>query len=161
MNIINFNILINTFGNIHYLCYYFDNLEDFKRKLKFAEKSQIELYQKILDLLEIPKLILKINELYQKKIFFSKNKNISQKNKVSTLLSDIRELNIEKEILILIEFFCDFIQYENIEQHIINGSENDEYSTMIEIKEMLEQNELEKNNIYVENLSAKKFYYFQ
>ena len=148
----------NTFGNIHYLCYYFDNLEDFKRKLKFAEKSQIELYQKILDLLEIPKLILKINKLYQKKIFFSKNKNISQKNKVSTLLSDIRELNIEKEILILIEFFCDFIQYENIEQHIINGSENDEYSTMIEIKEMLEQNELEKNNIYVENLSAKKFY---
>ena len=148
----------NTFGNIHYLCYYFDNLEDFKTKLKFAEKSQIELYQKILDILEIPNLILKVNKLYQKKLFFSKNKNISQKTKISTLLSDIRELDIENDIFILIEFFCDFIQYENIEQHIINGSENDEYSTMIEIKEMLEQNELEKNKIYLDNLSAKKFY---
>ena len=148
----------NSFGNIHYLCYYFDNLEDFKTKLKFAEKSQIELYQKILDILEIPQLILKVNKLYQKKFFFTKNKNISQKNKISILLSDIRELDLEKDIFILIEFFCDFIQYENIEQHIINGSENDEYSTMIEIKEMLEQNELEKNNIYLDNLSAKKFY---
>ena len=148
----------NTFGNIHYLCYYFNNLEDFKTKLKFAEKSQIELYQKILNILEMPKLILKVNGLYQKKLFFTKNKDISQKNKLSTLLSDIRELEIEKDIFILIEFFCDFIQYENIEQLIINGSESDEYSTIIEIKEMLEQNELEKNNIYLNNLSAKKFY---
>ena len=148
----------NTFGNIHYLCYYFNNLEDFKTKLKFAEKSQIELYQKILNILEMPKLILKVNGLYQKKLFFTKNKDISQKTKLSTLLSDIRELEIEKDIFILIEFFCDFIQYENIEQLIINGSESDEYSTIIEIKEMLEQNELEKNNIYLNNLSAKKFY---
>ena len=148
----------NTFGNIHYLCYYLDNLEDYKTKLKFGEKSQIDLYQKILDILEVPKLFLKLNKLYQKKNFFSKAKNISQKRRVSTLLSDIKELKIEKEILILIEFFCDFIQYEDIEQKIINGSENDEYSTMIEIKEMLEQNELEKNNSYVQDLSVKKFY---
>ena len=103
-------------------------------------------------------MFLKLNKLYQKKNFFSKNKNISQKRRVSTLLSDIKELKIEKEILILIEFFCDFIQYEDIEQKIINGSENDEYSTMIEIKEMLEQNELEKHNLYVQDLSVKKFY---
>ena len=148
----------NSFGNIHYLCYYLDNLEDFKTKLKFGEKSQIDLYQKILDILEVPKLLLNLNKLYQKKNYFSKNKNISQKRKVSTLLSDIRELKIEKDILILIEFFCDFIQYEDIEQKIINGSENDEYSTIIEIKEMLEQKELEKNNLYVEDLSVKKFY---
>ena len=147
----------NSFGNIHYLCYYLDNLEDYKTKLKFGEKSQIDLHQKILDILEVPKLILKLNKLYQKKNYFSKNKNIPQKKRVSTLLSDIKELKIEKEILILIEFFCDFIQYEDIEQKIINGSENDEYSTMIEIKEILEQNELEKN-LYVQDLSVKKFY---
>ena len=35
------------------------NFEDFKTKLKFAEKSQIDLYQKILDILEIKNLILK------------------------------------------------------------------------------------------------------
>ena len=148
----------NTFGNIHYLSYYLDNLEDFKSKLKFAEKSQIDLYQKLLDILEVPNLILNINKLKSKKIFFLKNKNIPQKSRVSTILSDIREFKIQNDILILIEFFCDFIQYENIEQRIINGSENDEYSTLIEIKEMLEENELEKYNIYVQDLSVKKFY---
>jgi len=148
----------NTFGNIHYLCYYFDNLEDFKTKLKFAEQSQIDLYKKILDILEIPKLILNINKIKQKSNFFIKHKNISQKIRVSSLLSEFREFNMEKDILILIEFFCDFIQYENIEQEIINGSENDEYSTLIEIKELLEQKELEKNHVFISDLSVKKFY---
>ena len=148
----------NTFGNLHYLCYYFDNLEDFKTKLKFAEESQIELYQKILDILEVPKLILNLNKLKQKQNYFIQNKNISQKSRVSTLLSDINELKIESELFFLIEFFCDFIQYEDIEQLIINGSENDEYSTLIEIKELLEQNELKKNHLFVQDLSVKKFY---
>ena len=148
----------NTFGNIHYLCYYINNLEDFKTKLKFAEKSQIDLYQKILDILEVPDLFLNVNKLSQKKNFFIKNKNFTQKIRVSTLLSDIRELKIEKQIFVLIEFFCDFIQYEDIEQRVINGSENDEYSTLIEIKELLEQKELEKNHLYVQDLSVKKFY---
>ena len=44
---------VTSFGNFHYLCYYLDNLEDFKSKLKFAEKSQIDLYQNILDILEV------------------------------------------------------------------------------------------------------------
>ena len=148
----------NTFGNIHYLSYYLDNLEDFKTKLKFADQSQIELYQNILDILEIPKLILNINKLKQKKDFFIKNKNISHKAKVNKLISDIKDLKIEKDIFILIEFFCDFIQYEDIEQLIINGSENDEYSALIELKELLEQIELKKNNLYLQDLSAKKFY---
>ena len=148
----------NTFGNMHYLSYYLDNLEDFKTKLKFAEESQVELYQKILDILEVPKLILNLNKLKQKQNYFIQNKNISQKNRVSTLLSDISELKIESEIFFLIEFFCDFIQYEDIEQLIINGSENDEYSTLIEIKELLEQNELKRNHLFVQDLSVKKFY---
>ena len=149
----------NTFGNIHYLSYYLDNLEDFKIKLKFAEQSQIDLYQNILDILEVPKLILSLNKLKQKEYFFFKNKkNISHKTKVSTLISDIKDLKMEKDIFILIEFFCDFIQYENIEQLIINGSENDEYSALIELKELLEQIELKKNKLYVQDLSTKKFY---
>ena len=126
--------------------------------MKFAEQSQIDLYKKILDILEIPKLILNINKIKQKSNFFIKHKNISQKIRVSSLLSEFREFNMEKDILILIEFFCDFIQYENIEQEIINGSENDEYSTLIEIKELLEQKELEKNHVFISDLSVKKFY---
>ena len=154
---------IKNFGDFHYLCYYIDNFEDFKTKLKFAEKSQIDLYQKILDILEIKNLILKSNFLKQKKEENeNENKNlmddISQKNKVSSLLLLIKELNIDKDILILIEFFCDFIIYENIEQVVINGAMNDEYSMLIEIKEILEMIEFGKKNSNINDLSNKKYY---
>ena len=157
---------IKNFGDFHYLCYYVDIFEDFKSKLKFAEKTQIDLYQKILDILEIKNLILKSNILKKKKDENEKEKennyimnNISQKIKVSSLLLLIKELNLDKDILILIEFFCDFIIYENIEQVVINGALNDEYSTLIEIKEILELIELDKNKNKSNNdLSNKKYY---
>lgn len=156
--------IFDSFGNFHYLCYYFDNLEDFKNKLKFAEKSQIDLYQKILNILEIRKLILMSNYLKLKKEENEKNKNQSlindnsTKNKVSSLLLFMKELNMDKDIFILIEFFCDFIIYENMEQIVINGSFSDEYSTLIEIKEILEQIELDRNNLSIKDLSNKKYY---
>ena len=150
-----------NFGKFHYLCFYFDNFEDFKKKLIFAEKSQIDLYQKILNILEIKELILKSNYLKQKKDE-KENKNliedISQKNKVSSLLMIMKELKIDKKIFILIEFFCDFIIFENMEHIVINEALNDEYSTIIEIKEILELIELDKNNVNKNNLSNKKFY---
>ena len=154
---------INSFGEFHYLCYYYDNYEDFKKKLIFAEKSQIDLYQKILDILEVKNLILKSNFLKQKKEENEKNnKNLmndnSLKKKVSSMLLLMKELEIDKDILILIEFFCDFIKYEDMEQVVINGSLNDEYSTLIEIKEILEQIELDKNNLTVKDLSNQKYY---
>ena len=43
-----------------------------------------------------------------------------------------------------------------MEQVVINGSFNDEYSTIIEIKEILEQIELDKNNLKIKDLSYKK-----
>ena len=156
--------IFNSFGNFHYLCYYFDNLEDFKNKLKFAEKSQIDLYQKILNILEIRKLILMSNYLKLKKEENEKKNNQSlisdnsTKNKVSSLLLFMKELNMDKDIFILIEFFCDFIIYENMEQIVINGSFSDEYSTLIEIKEILEQIELDRNNLSIKDLSNKKYY---
>ena len=154
---------VTSFGNFHYLCYYLDNLEDFKSKLKFAEKSQIDLYQNILDILEVKSLILKSNYLKKKK---EENENLyknmgddnSQKNRVSSLLLFMKELKIDKYVLILIEFFCDFIIYEDMEQVVINGSFNDEYSMLIEIKEILEQTELDKNNLRIKDLSFKKYY---
>ncbi len=154
---------IDSFGEFHYLCYYIDNLEDFKKKLIFAEKTQIDLYKNILDILDIKKLILKSNFLKNKKEEYeNKNKNIldeiSQKNKVSSLLLLMKELKIDKDILILIEFFCDFIIYEDMEQVVINGALQDEYSTLIEIKEILELFELNKNNLSIKDLSNKKYY---
>ena len=153
----------NSFGEFHCLCYYLDILEDFKSKLKFAEKSQIDLYQNILDILEIKKLILKSNLLKQKKEEYEKKyKNLmndnSQKDRVSSLLLFLKDLQIDKDIFILIEFFCDFIIYEDMEQVAINGALNDEYSTLIEIKEILEQMELDKNNLSLKDLSNKKYY---
>jgi hypothetical protein len=155
--------IIKTFGNFHYLCYYIDNLEDFKYKLKFAEKSQVELYKNILNILTSQKLILMSNFLKKKKEENeNKNNNIltddnSAKNKVSSILLFVKEINLDKEILVLIEFFCDFIKYENMEQIVINGSVKDEYSSIIEIKEILEQIELEKNNLDMKDLSNEKY----
>ena len=155
---------IKTFGNFHYLCYYIDNLEDFKHKLKFADKSQVEHYKNILNILDNQKLILMSNFLKKKK---EENENKtskiltndnSAKNKVSSILLFVKEINLDKDILVLIEFFCDFIKFENMEQIVINGSLNDEYSSIIEIKEILEQIELEKNNLNVKDLSNEKYY---
>jgi hypothetical protein len=154
---------VKTFGNFHYLCYYMDNLEDFKSKLKFADKSQVELYKNILNILDSQKLILMSNFLKKKKEENeNKNNNIltddnSAKNKVSSILLFVKEINLDKEILVLIEFFCDFIKYENMEQIVINGSVKDEYSSIIEIKEILEQIELEKNNLDMKDLSNEKY----
>ena len=152
---------IKTFGNFHYLCYYIDNLEDFKYKLKFADKSQIELYKNILNILDNKKLILMSNFLKKKKEEYEnknrkdlRNENYS-KNKVSSILMFIKEINLDKDIFVLIEFFCDFIKFEKMEQIVINGSFNDEYSSIIEIKEVLEQIELYKNT---KDLSNEKYY---
>jgi hypothetical protein len=140
-----------------------DNLEDFKSKLKFADKSQVELYKNILNILDSQKLILMSNFLKKKKEEDeSKNSKIvtndnSAKNKVSSILLFVKEINLDKEILVLIEFFCDFIKYENMEQIVINGSVKDEYSSIIEIKEILEQIELEKNNLDMKDLSNEKY----
>jgi len=155
---------IKTFGNFHYLCYYIDNLENFKQKLKFADKSQVELYKNILNILDSQKLVLMSNFLKKKKDEDDggEKKNLindnSSKNKVSSILLFVKEINLDKDIIVLIEFFCDFIKFENMEQIVINGSVNDEYSSIIEIKEILEQIELEKNNLNVKDLSNEKYY---
>ena len=155
---------VKTFGNFHYLCYYMDNLEDFKSKLKFADKSQVELYKNILNILDSQKLILMSNFLKKKKEE-EENKNSknltndnSAKNKVSSILLFIKEINLDKDIFVLIEFFCDFIKFENMEQIVINGSFTDEYSSIIEIKEILEQIELDKNNLNGKDLSNEKYH---
>lgn len=149
----------------HFLCYYFDILEDFKNKLIFAKKSEIELYQKILSILEVKNLVLKSNILLHKKEEENKMKkgrnnffgNNLGKLKVDSSLQFFNELNIKKDIFVLIEFFYDFIKYENIEQLIIDNSLNGEYSVLIELKEILEQNELNKKNFTINDLSTRKY----
>ena len=156
---------IKIYKKIHLLCIYAEYLNDFINKLKFADKKQIILYKKIIEILKIKKLLFKSNILQKKREnVFSKNKkndlineNI-KKSRISAQLEFLKELNINTEILILIEFFCDFIIYEDIEQYIIDNSGNDDYSNLIELKEILEQIEFEKNNNTVKNLSSKRYY---
>ena len=156
---------IKIFNKMHLLCFYFDYLEDFKSKIKYADKTQNELYSKIIEILKMQKLIILSNVL-QKKLE-KNNENIKKndsvddnckKNKVSNLLLFIKDIDLNYEIFLLIEFFCDFIIYEDIEQLVINGSDSEEYSTLIILKEILEQIEFDKNNLSVKDLSNRKYY---
>ena len=110
------------------------------------------------------KLILKSNYLY-KKIKSNKIKDNKvelseyKKFKINNEIKSIKELNITKEFLVLIEFLCDYIIYEKIEDIIINNSSAGEYSYLIELKETLEEAEFQvnKNNLLSSSLSALKF----
>ena len=60
----------------------------------------------------------------------------------------------------LIEFLCDYIIYEKIEEVVINKSYPGEYSYFIELKETIEENEFQVNNenfLSTLSLSAFKF----
>jgi hypothetical protein len=60
----------------------------------------------------------------------------------------------------LIEFLCDYIIYEKIEDILINSSSSGEYSYLIELKETLEETEFKINNnnfISSSSLSVLKF----
>ena len=151
-------------GDIHYLTFYYSTYDYiYKRMIDNEKNINIEKYKDILNILLMEKLILKSNYLFKKSkeniikdksVEFCEYKNI----KINNEIKDIKELNITKEFLVLIEFLCDFIIYEKIEETIINNSCLGEYSYLIELKETLEEKELEKkNNLISSSLSALKF----
>ena len=151
-------------GDIHYLTFYYSTYDYiYKRMIDNEKNINIEKYKDILNILLMEKLILKSNYLFKKSkenkfkdksVEFCEYKNI----KINNEIKDIKELNITKEFLVLIEFLCDFIIYEKIEETIINNSCLGEYSYLIELKETIEETELEKkNNLISSSLSALKF----
>ena len=156
----------SNFGNIHYLSFYYSTYNYFSKRIKDLENTiNTEKYKDILNVLKMEKLILKSNILYKKlKENKSKNNNIefcqNKKHRINKEISSIKELKITKEFLILIQFLIDYIIYEKIEEEIINNSYPGEYSYIIELKETIEETEIQINNMNFLSslsLSALKF----
>ena len=156
----------SNLGDIHYLSFYYSTYDYIYKRLVDNEKSiSIEKYKDILNILQMEKLILQSNYLYKKlkenksndnKIEFSNYRNIKINNEIKA----IKELDITKEFLVLIEFLCDFIIYEKIEDIVINNSYPGEYSYLIELKETMEETAFQTdNNNFLTNrsLSDLKF----
>ena len=156
----------SNFGNIHYLSFYYSTYNYFSKRIKVLENTiNIEKYKDIFNVLKMEKLILKSNILYKKlKENKTKNNNIefcqNKKHRINKEIRSIKELKITKEFLILIQFLIDYIIYEKIEEEIINNSYPGEYSYIIELKETIEETEIQINNMNFLSslsLSALKF----
>lgn len=156
----------SNFGNIHYLSFYYSTYNYFSKRIKDLENTiNTEKYKDILNVLKMEKLILKSNILYKKlKENKTKNNNIefcqNKKHRINKEIRSIKELKITKEFLILIQFLIDYIIYEKIEEEIINNSYPGEYSYIIELKETIEETEIQINNMNFLSslsLSALKF----
>ena len=156
----------SNFGNIHYLSFYYSTYNYFSKRIRDLENTiNTEKYKDILNVLKMEKLILKSNILYKKlKENKTKNNNIefcqNKKHRINKEIRSIKELKITKEFLILIQFLIDYIIYEKIEEEIINNSYPGEYSYIIELKETIEETEIQINNMNFLSslsLSALKF----
>ena len=156
----------SNLGDIHYLAYYYSTYDYFYKRIIDLEKSaNIEQYKDILNVLKMEKIIINSNILYKKlKENKSKNNNLEfcqfKKHKIRKEIRSIKELKITKEFLILIQFFSDYVIYENIEELLINRSYPGEYSYLIELKETIEETEFQINNTqFLSSLSLSALKY--
>ena len=154
-------------GNIHYLTFYYSTYDYIYKKMIDKEKIvNFNQYKEILNILEMKNLILKSNYLYQKlKENKTKDNNIEfcqfKNQRINNEIKFIKDLNICKEFLILIEYLCDYIIYEKIEELLINNSYPGEYSYFIELKETIEETEIQPNNIDILSTSSLSDLKFQ
>ena len=155
----------SNLGDIHYLSFYYSTYNYiYKRMIDNEKNISIDKYKDILKILQMDKLILKSNILY-KKLKKSKSKDNKaefcefKKIKINNEIKSLKELNIIKEFLVLIEFLCDYTIYEKIEDILINNSFPGEYSYLIELKETLEESafQINSNDFKSSSLSALKF----
>ena len=154
-------------GNIHYLAFYYSTYDYIYKKI--IEKGKIvnfNQYKDILNILQMKNLILKSNNLYQKlKENKTKDNNTEfcqfKKQRINYEIKFIKDLNIAKEFLVLIEFLCDYIIYEKIEEELINNSYPGEYSYLIELKETIEECEIQPNKDTVLSTSSLSVIKFQ
>ena len=156
----------SNLGNIHYLTFYYSTFDYFYKRIMDLEKTiNIDEYKDILNILKMEKLIIKSNILYKKlKENQAKNNNLEfslyKRHRINNEIHSIKDLNIAKEFLILIQFLSDYIIFEKIEELLINKSYPGEYSYLIELKETFEEKEIQINNtkfLSSLSLSALKF----
>ena len=154
-------------GNIHYLSFYYSTYDYiYKRLIDNTMNINISKYKKILDILQMKKLIIKSNYLYKILSDYKtkdNNKEFCQyrKNRINNEIHIIKELDITNEFLILLEFLYDYIIYEKIELILNNNSYPGEYSFFIELKETLEENKLKMYNQNLPSCSSLSDIRFQ
>ena len=136
--------------SIFLISIYFYIYEKFEENFKSDPKNIF--YEKIVKILSMDKLILKGNILFE---YILKNKNEIKKGKfnnkktlINHKISFIEQTDILEEIIILIQFYYDFILYEKIDQILLNSTISGEYIIFIEIKETLHQQKLEQTNLF-------------
>ena len=115
----------------------------------FKDIKTNKFYDNIVKILSMDKLILKANILFDN-IHRTENKgnNFSnKKNLINHKLNFINQIDIFEEIIILIQFFYDYILYDKLDKIFLNSDISNEYITFIEFKEIIQQEGLEKNNI--------------
>ena len=135
----------NENTNYHFLSYYFDNYENIKEKFNSSDIKDKKTLE-ILNILEMKKIILKSNVLFSQKRCY-KNFDIYDKDRFIEQIKLLVLLNIKEEVLILLNFLCDFIIYDNIEKLLINEGYPNEYSCIIKLKEILEKNKSDLNEV--------------
>ncbi len=114
----------------------------------FKDIKTNKFYDNIVKILSMDKLILKANILFDN-IHRTENKgnNFSnKKNLINHKLNFINQIDIFEEIIILIQFFYDYILYDKLDKIFLNSDISNEYITFIEFKEIIQQEKLEKNN---------------
>ena len=142
----------NENSNYHFLSYYYNSYENIKEKFNSSnikDKKTLE----ILNILEMKKIILKSNELFSQKRCY-KNFDIYDKDRFIEQIKLLVLLNIREEVLILLNYLYDFIIYDNIEKLLINEGYPNEYSCIIKLKEILEKN---KSNLNEVDICEKKY----
>ena len=116
---------------------------------KFKDIKVNKFYENIITILSMDKLVLKANILFENLHTTGKNNNkfSNKKNIINHKLNFINQIEISEEIIILIQFFYDYILYDKLDKIFLNSEISNEYITFIEFKETIQQEKLEKNNI--------------
>ena len=115
----------------------------------FKDIKVNKFYENIIKILSMDKLVLKANILFENLHTTGKNNNkfSNKKNIINHKLNFINQIEISEEIIILIQFFYDYILYDKLDKIFLNSEISNEYITFIEFKETIQQEKLEKNNI--------------
>ena len=160
IDVINIPKFENENTNFHFLCYYYDNYENIRKKFEYSDIKDNKILD-IINILDMTKITLKSNELYfnKKKINNFNINNINKKIYIEEL-NYLESLEIKDEVLSLLLYLCDFIIYDNLEQLLINGGYPNEYSYLIRFKEIIKEREFNLKEKEIA-LSERKYQKYQ
>ena len=144
-----------NFNSIHLFSIYFFLYDDFMKEVKQLKLKNI-FYEKIINIISMDSLILKGNELVKS---FHEFQELKQQYSKILLIKHkihfIKNMGLYNDFSVILQFFSDYIVYENISNVFLNRNLSTEYSDFIQFKEIYEKFESENSNSV--SLSDKKF----